>query len=60
MLSLAVTLFPQLPQASLQDLLRLMLLLGLIAAPFVFVDQRRRHRVRRFMDQVRRRDEGES
>ena len=55
-----VTLFPQLPQSSLEDLVRLLLLLGLVAAPFVIADQWRRHRVRRFMAQVRRRDEGES
>ena len=33
MLQVAVTLFPALPQASLEDLLRVFLVLGLIVAP---------------------------
>ena len=55
----AVTLFPALPQASLEDLLRLLLLLGLIVAPFVITHQLRRRRVRRFMARVRQRDQAE-
>lgn len=53
----AVTLFPALPQASLEDLLRVLLVLGLIAAPFVITVQWRRRRVRRFMARVRQRDQ---
>ena len=56
----AVTLFPALPQASLEDLLRVLLVLGLIAAPFVITDKWRRRRVRRFMAQVRQRDQNKS
>jgi len=58
--ALAVTLFPALPQASLEDLLRLLLLLGLLAAPFVIIDQRRRRKVRRFMARVRERDQDQA
>ncbi len=54
---IAVTLFPALPQASLEDLLRVLLVLGLIAAPFVITVQWRRRRVRRFMARVRQRDQ---
>ena len=57
MREVAVTLFPALPQASLEDLLRVFLVLGLIAAPFVITDQWRRRRVRRFMARVRQRDQ---
>ena len=53
----AVPLFPALPQASLEDLLRVLLVLGLIAAPFVITVQWRRRRVRRFMARVRQRDQ---
>ena len=53
----AVTLFPALPQASLEDLLRVLLVLGLIAAPFVITVQWRRRRVLRFMARVRQRDQ---
>ena len=59
MRELAVTLFPALPQASLEDLLRVLLVLGLITAPFVITRQLRRSRVRRFMAQVRQRDQAE-
>ena len=59
MREVAVTLFPALPQASLEDLLRVLLVLGLIAAPFVIIRQWRRSRVRRFMAQVRQRDQAE-
>ena len=59
MREVAVTLFPALPQASLEDLLRVLLVLGLIAAPFVIIRQLRRRRVRRFMAQVRQRDQAE-
>ena len=55
----AVTLFPALPQASLEDLLRLLLVLGLCVAPFVIIHQLRRRRVRRFMARVRERDQAE-
>ena len=54
---LAVSLVPALPLVSLEDLLRVFLVLGLIAAPFVITDQWRRRRVRRFMAQVRQRDQ---
>ena len=56
-LSLGITLFPALPQASLADLLRLLLVIGLFVAPFVVIDQLRRRRVRRFMARVRERDQ---
>jgi len=59
MAALAVTLFPALPQASLEDLLRLLLSLGLIVAPFMIIHQLRRRRVRRFMARVRERDQAE-
>ena len=59
MREVAVTLFPALSQASLEDLLRVLLALGLIAAPFVIIRQLRRSRVRRFMAQVRQRDQAE-
>ena len=59
MREVAVTLFPALPQASLEDLLRVLLALGLIAAPSVIIRQLRRSRVRRFMAQVRQRDQAE-
>ena len=59
MAALAVTLFPALPQASLEDLLRLLLSLGLIVAPFMIIHQLRRRRVRRFMARVRERDQPE-
>lgn len=58
-LSLGITLFPALPQASLADLLRLLLVIGLVVAPFVVIDQLRRRRVRRFMARVRERDQAE-
>ena len=58
-LSLGITLFPALPQASLADLLRLLLVIGLFVAPFVVIDQLRRRRVRRFMARVRERDQAE-
>ena len=57
MLQVAVTLFPALPQASLEDLLRVLLVLGLIAAPFVITVHWRRRQVRRFMARVRQRDQ---
>ena len=57
---LAVTLFPALPQATLEDVLRVLLVLGLIAAPFVITHQWRRSRVRRFMARVRQRDQGKT
>ena len=60
MLQVAVTLFRALPQASLEDLLRVFLVLGLIAAPFVITDQWRRRRVHRFMAQVRQRDQNKA
>ena len=59
MAALAVTLFPALPRASLEDLLRLLLSLGLIVAPFMIIHQLRRRRVRRFMARVRERDQAE-
>ena len=58
-LSFGITLFPALPQASLEDLLRLLLVLGLFVAPFVIIHQLRRRRVRRFMARVRERDQAE-
>ena len=58
-LSLGITLFPALPQASLSDLLRLLLVIGLFVAPFVVIHQLRRRRVRRFMARVRERDQAE-
>ena len=59
MREVAVTLFPALPQASLEHLLRVLLALGLLAVPFVIIRQLRRNRVRRFMAQVRQRDQAE-
>ena len=48
---------PFLPPASLEDLLVVLLVLGLIAAPFVIRAQLRRRRVRRFMARVRDRED---
>ena len=48
---------PFLPRASLEDLLVVLLVLGLIAAPFVIRAQLRRRRVRRFMARVRDRED---
>ena len=48
---------PLLPRASLEDLLVVLLVLGLIAAPFVIRAQLRRRRVRRFMARVRDRED---
>lgn len=55
-MSIAVFL-PFLPRASLEDLLVVLLVLGLIAAPFVIRSQLRRRRVRRFMARVRDRED---
>ena len=43
-----VTLFPSLPRASFQDLMVVLLIIGLMVSPFVIHDQLRRRRVRRF------------
>ena len=57
-MAMPITVFlPFLPRASLEDLLVVLLVLGLIAAPFVIRAQLRRRRVRRFMARVRDRED---
>ena len=46
-------LFPQLPRASFEDLMVVLLIIGLLVAPFVIHDQLRRRRVRRFMARIK-------
>ena len=46
-------LFPLLPQASFEDLMVVLLIIGLLVAPFVIHDQLRRRRVRRFMARIK-------
>ena len=53
------SLFPLLPQASFEDLMGLLLINGLLVAPFVIHDQLRRRRVRRFMARIKQ-QEGDS
>ena len=53
------SLFPMLPQASFEDLMVVLLILGLLVAPFVIQDQLRRLRVRRFMTRIKQ-QEGDS
>ena len=57
MAMLIAVFLPFLPRASLEDLLAVLLVLGLIAAPFVLRVQLRRRRVRRFMARVRDRED---
>ena len=52
-------LFPLLPQASFEDLMVVLLIIGLLVAPFVIQDQLRRLRVRRFMTRINQ-QEGDS
>ena len=52
-------LFPQLPRASFEDLMVVLLIIGLLVAPFVIHDQLRRRRVRRFMARIKQ-QEGDS
>ena len=52
-------LFPLLPQASFEDLMVVLLIIGLLVAPFVIHDQLRRRRVRRFMARIKQ-QEGDS
>ena len=52
-------LFPLLPQASFEDLMVVLLIIGLLVAPFVIHDQLRRRRVRRFMARIKH-QEGDS
>ena len=52
-------LFPLLPQASFEDLMVVLLIIGLLVAPFVIHDQLRRRRVRRFMARIKQK-EGDS
>ena len=48
------TLFPLLPKASFEDLMVVLLIIGLLVSPFVIHDQFRRRRVRRFMARIKR------
>ncbi|MEC8442229.1 MAG: hypothetical protein VXZ59_07920 [Cyanobacteriota bacterium] len=57
MAMLIAVFLPFLPRASLEDLLVVLLLFGLIASPFVIHAQLRRSRVRRFMARVRARED---
>ena len=52
-------LFPQLPRASFEDLMVVLLIIGLLVAPFVIHDQLRRRQVRRFMARIKQ-QEGDS
>ena len=47
------TLFPLLPKASFEDLMVVLLIIGLLVSPFVIHDQLRRRRVRRFMARIK-------
>ena len=51
-----VTLFPSLPRASFQDLMVVLLIIGLMVSPFVIHDQLRLRRVRRFMVRVKQQE----
>ena len=53
------TLFPLLPKASFEDLMVVLLIIGLLVSPFVIHDQLRRRRVRRFMARIKQ-QEGDS
>ena len=53
------TLFPLLPKASFEDLMVVLLIIGLLLSPFVIHDQLRRRRVRRFMARIKQ-QEGDS
>ncbi len=46
-------LFPQLPRDSFEDLMVVLLIIGLLVAPFVIHDQLRGRRVRRFMARIK-------
>ena len=45
-------LFPQIARGSFEDLMVVLLIIGLLVAPFVIHDQRRGRRVRRFMARI--------
>ena len=51
--------FPQLLRASFEDLMVVLLIIGLLVSPFVIHDQLRRSRVRRFMARIKQ-QEGDS
>ena len=53
------TLFPLLPKASFEDLMVVLLIIGLLVSPFVIHDQLRGRRVRRFMARIKQ-QEGDS
>ena len=53
-------LFPLLPQASFEDLMVVLLIIGLLVAPFVIHDQLRRRRVRRFMARIKQQERDSS
>ena len=53
------TLFPLLPKSSFEDLMVILLIIGLLVSPFVIHDQLRRRRVRRFMARIKQ-QEGDS
>ena len=53
------TLFPLLPKASFEDLMVVLLIIGLLVSPFVIHDQLRRRRVMRFMARIKQ-QEGDS
>mgnify|MGYP006979671014 FL=1 len=53
------TLFPLLPKASFEDLMVVLLIIGLLVSPSVIHDQLRRRRVRRFMARIKQ-QEGDS
>ena len=53
------TLFPLLPKTSFEDLMVVLLIIGLLVSPFVIHDQLRRRRVRRFMARIKQ-QEGDS
>ena len=53
-------LFPLLPQASFEDLMVVLLIIGLLVAPFVIHDQLRRRSVRRFMARIKQQERDSS
>ena len=50
------TLFPLLPKSSFEDLMVILLIIGLLVSPFVIHDQLRRRQVRRFMARIKQQE----
>ena len=50
------TLFPLLPKSSFEDLMVILLTIGLLVSPFVIHDPLRRRQVRRFMARIKQQE----